>query len=341
MSLDFTAPPTLPSLSEPATFNARAITLFNWFRDTFIPELEALTTADLLQLLPDGTALLPGLAFQADPDTGLHRPGANQLGISTGGTRRVLLDSTAMQVDVPITGTAAQSSLNDATSGKLMKVGGHGIGGAPIAMSGSGSIGSRDLATGAHSFGVSQPGGPEGLAYAYCAWLIENFTNRRHFLAFRDGSAQTDLFAWIGHQQEADGSINWHKLVSLEAGVVGTVAQTGGVPTGKIIEQGSNANGSYTKFADGTMMCWRKVSHDMDTGAAQDWLFPVTFAANAVGGVCGVNVGTGAIAIDWADHAGNGWANGTTKWSTRAPNGTPSGVGNTVELHLFAIGRWF
>ena len=81
MSLDFTAPPTLPSLSEPATFNARAITLFNWFRDTFIPELEALTTADLLQLLPDGTALLPGFAFQADPDTGLHRPGANQLGI--------------------------------------------------------------------------------------------------------------------------------------------------------------------------------------------------------------------------------------------------------------------
>lgn len=39
------------------------------------------------------------------------------------------------------------------------------------------------------------------------------------------------------------------------AAVVGTVSQSGGVPSGAIIEQGSNANGVYTKFADGTMLC--------------------------------------------------------------------------------------
>lgn len=38
---------------------------------------------------------------------------------------------------------------------------------------------------------------------------------------------------------------------------VGTVSQTGGIPTGAIIERGSNANGEFTKFADGTMLCWR------------------------------------------------------------------------------------
>ncbi|MCT8948390.1 phage tail protein [Pseudomonas iridis] len=40
------------------------------------------------------------------------------------------------------------------------------------------------------------------------------------------------------------------------AAIVGTVSQTAGTPTGAIIEQGSNANGSYVKFADGTMMSW-------------------------------------------------------------------------------------
>ncbi len=40
-----------------------------------------------------------------------------------------------------------------------------------------------------------------------------------------------------------------------KADVVGTVSQSGGVPTGAIIERGSNSNGEYTKFADGTLIC--------------------------------------------------------------------------------------
>ncbi|WP_111639998.1 pyocin knob domain-containing protein [Marinomonas shanghaiensis] len=41
--------------------------------------------------------------------------------------------------------------------------------------------------------------------------------------------------------------------------LVGTVSQLSSVPTGAIIERGSNANGEYTKFADGTMICSRTV----------------------------------------------------------------------------------
>jgi hypothetical protein len=37
--------------------------------------------------------------------------------------------------------------------------------------------------------------------------------------------------------------------------LLGSVAQAAGVPTGAIVERGSNANGQYTKFADGTMIC--------------------------------------------------------------------------------------
>ena len=38
--------------------------------------------------------------------------------------------------------------------------------------------------------------------------------------------------------------------------VLGTVSQSGGVPTGAVIESGSNANGNYIRFADGTQIVW-------------------------------------------------------------------------------------
>lgn len=41
--------------------------------------------------------------------------------------------------------------------------------------------------------------------------------------------------------------------------ILGTVSQAGGVPTGAIIERGSNANGAYVRFADGTQITWRQV----------------------------------------------------------------------------------
>ncbi len=39
------------------------------------------------------------------------------------------------------------------------------------------------------------------------------------------------------------------------ANILGTVSQSGGVPTGAIIQRGSNANGEFVKYADGTQIC--------------------------------------------------------------------------------------
>lgn len=38
--------------------------------------------------------------------------------------------------------------------------------------------------------------------------------------------------------------------------ILGSVSQSGGVPTGALIEGGSNANGRYLRLADGTQICW-------------------------------------------------------------------------------------
>jgi len=40
-----------------------------------------------------------------------------------------------------------------------------------------------------------------------------------------------------------------------QGNVIGTVSQSGGVATGALFESGSNANGTYSKFADGTLIC--------------------------------------------------------------------------------------
>jgi hypothetical protein len=71
--------------------------------------------------------------------------------------------------------------------------------------------------------------------------------------------------------------------------IIGTVSQAGGVPTGGVIERGSNANGEYVRLADGTQICAVVRSHTTtgswtalgSTGIVwwlvPTWLFPATF----------------------------------------------------------------
>jgi hypothetical protein len=66
-------------------------------------------------LAPDGTASDPSLSFSADPDTGLYRGGADQIGAATGGAQRWLLSNTGMSLTVPVLaadGTAGAPALS-------------------------------------------------------------------------------------------------------------------------------------------------------------------------------------------------------------------------------------
>ena len=45
-----------------------------------------------------GTAALPAIAFDGDPDLGIFRKGANQLGLSAGGTERAFVDSNGVTI---------------------------------------------------------------------------------------------------------------------------------------------------------------------------------------------------------------------------------------------------
>lgn len=126
--------------------------------------------------------------------------------------------------------------------------------------------------------------------------------------------------------------------------IVGTVSQSGGTPTGAIIETGSNANGRYTKWADGTMICEATGTTSIlaNTGNGQGFqggsttniAFPATFAAAPVLEVSAVYDGvTGARA--WLTL---GSAPSTTGGSIIAHSFNANGG---CFCHYVAKGRWF
>lgn len=66
------------------------------------------------------------------------------------------------------------------------------------------------------------------------------------------------------------------------ADIVGTASQSGGVPTGAVIERGSTVNGEYTKFADGTLECWFAppyLTHVANSDLLTSWTLPFPIAA--------------------------------------------------------------
>ncbi|TDJ77235.1 hypothetical protein E2H86_08620 [Pseudomonas putida] len=74
--------------------------------------------------------------------------------------------------------------------------------------------------------------------------------------------------------------LEWQRCLS-QYDILGTVSQSGGVATGAVIERGSNANGEYIKFADGTMICQsagRSLNFVNTSNLNSSWAFPVGFA---------------------------------------------------------------
>jgi hypothetical protein len=124
------------------------------------------------------------------------------------------------------------------------------------------------------------------------------------------------------------------------ANILGTVSQSGGVPTGAIIERGSNANGAYVRFADGTQICTKlDVAMAADTAVGNVfrsasntlWNFPVNFAPGSEP-ACFGRVDGGAR---WLVFGGGG-NTGACYWHYAAVSDATLIAGS-----IAAIGRWF
>lgn len=135
-----------------------------------------------------------------------------------------------------------------------------------------------------------------------------------------------------------------------QGNLLGSVGQAAGVPTGAVIERGSNANGEYVRLADGTQICSTAgliLTATCDTvrasgvsgassAARPTWTFPAAFVAPPV--VQADASGGTATSID--RFAGVNGAPTITSVSLQAMDLT-GGTTNTVEIVAIAVGRWF
>ena len=152
-----------------------------------------------------------------------------------------------------LTGTAVQQSATDDTAGRLLAISGtngaFGLGstGNQPTMS---DIDADDNSTGFwRSIGTSVGTYPAG---------VSKFGSLRH--ERYDANNQSQWYVPVNADEVwtrryKDPAWGDWRLVYDQASLVGTVSETGGVPTGAVIERGSNANGEYTRWADGTQIC--------------------------------------------------------------------------------------
>ena len=348
MTFELTPPPQpLPSLNDPATFNQRALSLFTWLVQTFIPQMEAITPSDLLAELTNGTAAAPSLAWLSDPDTGFYRAGANQLGIAVGGVMRALLSGSAFQLNVPMTGTAVQSTPDDKTAGKLMPVGAFGLGAADTP--GITNF-TQEIAPGFYRYYEQSAINAPGSGSSYGGYVFVNRLDGSGgtlFLAFRATATIGNRKAWLGIRTSSTGTVTWTPLY-IGGNVLDAVSQSGGVPTGGIIERGSNANGDYIKFADGTMMCWQTVTFTYQSGArlGASWTFPAPFAnaGAAISGSYSAASGSYTSMASWEVGAINTLgltATSVTVGCMHPTNLTYSASAAASSIRVLAVGRWF
>lgn len=229
------------------------------------------------------------------------------------------------------------TDLSDPASGSLMPPGAFGLGtdNPPTAIGNDyNSVGAFQVA----KFGGGQLNPPFGASDVapVLAWA-NNASFTTQVAAKQNGTGLIKFRVQNNNVWQA-----WREIYHT-GNLLGTVSQSGGVPTGAIIERGSNSNGEYVKFADGTLICRVKNLSAPDISSPSGsvflsssdsiWNFPLAFSEYpAVYGTRKAFTGV------WVA-AGSGDVT-TTFASFRLARGT-SFSGATLTFDAVAIGRWF
>lgn len=199
--------------------------------------------------LPPNVAALAGLAGVADRLPYFSGAGALSLATLTAFARTLLddADAAAMQATLEL---VKQASATDTTAGALMMVGAFGLCGSTLAP----QLNGQDLdtlVTGGYWNCTGPINAPAGSTSTHHVLVLADATGSgRHVQIAQVATAST----WYWRSQIAGVWSDWVKMYH-SGNILGTVTQSSGVPTGAIIEQSSNANGTYTRYAGNTQIC--------------------------------------------------------------------------------------
>ncbi|UWS78523.1 hypothetical protein N1037_14740 [Phaeobacter sp. G2] len=278
-----------------------------------------------------GQGRFPGdVVFDADRDTGMTNPAGNAIGLKAGDVLQLMLAGGVAS------GAAVQSSPDDFTVGKLLKLGAGGLG--SVGLSATNGDCNDITASGFHTFDSqtlnSPPFTPNG-TILHASRTADIHTQ----LAISRAASSLGRFA-LRAVDPATGWSEWREGYT-QGSILGTVSQSGGVPTGALIERGSNANGEYVRLADGTQIC---TCQAFNTSAAGDliWTYPATFFYPASPGRPAVSGAVSALSsapafLSIGGIAGSGTV--ATDVAVRAVNLNGDRV--ALAASLIAIGRWF
>jgi len=129
------------------------------------------------------------------------------------------------------------------------------------------------------------------------------------------------------------------------ANILAAVDQSGGVPLGGIIQRGSNANGEFVRYADGTQICWGQYNlGSIAVTTADGALFRSGFVSSR--SFAASFVGSPSCTIDVVSSTGTAWVTeGSAFPSTTGTQAflifSPSTGTISCSVMVIAIGRWF
>jgi len=291
-----------------------AIGLWTGFRD-----------GPLAGLFSDGAAGDSAIGFKSAPGTGWWRKTNGDMAGQRNGTELLTLESGQVRIK-KLVGDAVQSSVTDAVSGMLLKFGAFGLGS------------TAPKATGSDLDAIV------GSGFWYADSTVANKPASGNYLVLHMGQT-TDVATQIAiSRSSADPNATFVR------------AKISGVwqPWKRLdAERGSNANGEYVRFGDGTQICWHFTSAGAITYAGAgtwdnpyrsqpfQWAFPASFADNPII----LSQGEPPVgAPDWFrrnSSSSSGGINALIAYNIELTRFGPNATADVFDVSLLAIGRWF
>lgn len=235
-------------------------------------------------------------------------------------------------------GAAVQAGPQDATQGRLMVVGGFGLGtqAAPVLN----DLDATDSPSGFYRLTAATLNRPAGAGDGVVCIQRHDSGVFAQQMTLETGETRQRFYS--------GGSFTGWSTQYGSGTLLGEVSQAGGSPTGAVIERGSNAAGDYTRFADGTQICSRTVrqtGRDLTNGygalyrsgnlLAGETELPMSFVSTPVF-TASVRVDNSATMFAWG---------GTGSTDTLPPilfGVSPFAITNRdITADILVTGRWF